>query len=164
MIVAVAAPAEVPYAATGAVIGIDGQLPWCHPGDQARFKRVTLGSTVIMGRKTWESVRKPLPSRRNVVVSRSDVAGVETFRDVGAAIAAVDPAQDLWLIGGSRIYEDGMRYVDFIDVTYVPERVSAADAKRAARFPDIDPGTWVEGPLVVHEDEPALQRRVYTRR
>jgi dihydrofolate reductase len=161
MIVGVAAPGDVPYGASGAVIGVGGGIPWRYKGDMARFKRVTLGSVVIMGRKTWESLGRPLPGRRNLVVSRGDVPGVETFRSLADAVAAVDEAQAIWLIGGAAIYGEGMRFADTIDVTYVPDRV---DAPEAVRFPPIDPAAWDEGPLVTHEDDPALSRRVYTRR
>jgi len=161
MIVAVAAPGDVPYAASGAVIGLHGQIPWRHPGDLARFKRVTLGSAVIMGKNTWNERKKPLPGRRNLLVSRTDVPGVETFRDIDAAVAAVEPAQAIWFIGGTRIYEDAMRVAGVIDVTYVPDR---PDHPEVVRFPRIDPAMWEEGPLVPHEDEAGLVRRVYTRR
>lgn len=161
MIVAVAAPGDVPYAASGAVIGLHGQIPWRHPGDQARFKRVTMGSAVIMGRHTWDERKKPLPGRRNLLVSRREEPGVETFRDIRSAMAAAPPEQAIWFIGGTRIYEAAMTVADVIDVTYVPERIVDPEA---VRFPHIDPAAWEEGPLVPHEDEAGLVRRVYTRR
>jgi dihydrofolate reductase len=105
---------------------------------------------------------KPLPGRRNVVVTRAplDVAGVECVRGLEEAFARAGDA-DVWLIGGARIYEEGMKYADVIDVTYVPDRVSAPEAVHA---PPIDEHVFEPGPLVPHEDEPGLTRRVYTRR
>jgi len=141
------------------VIGLHGKIPWRHPGDLRRFKRVTRGATVIMGRLTWESMNgKPLPDRRNVVISRSDVPGVESFRDLGEALAAAQGP--VWLLGGARIYEEGMRYADLIDLTYVPDHVVDP---AAVRFPPIDEAVFAPEPLLEHEDEPGLKRRIFTR-
>jgi dihydrofolate reductase len=141
------------------VIGLHGKIPWRHPGDLRRFKRVTRGATVIMGRLTWESMNgRPLPERRNLVVSSREVPGVESFRDLGAAIAAAHGP--VWLLGGARIYEEGMRHADFIDLTYVPDHV---DDPAAVRFPPIDTTVFEPGPIIEHEDEPGLTRRVYRR-
>jgi dihydrofolate reductase len=144
------------------VIGLGGKIPWRHPGDMRRFKRVTMGATVIMGRATFEETGKPLPGRRNIVVTSRplDVPGVERVASVEEALARAADA-DVWFIGGARIYEEAMRYADVIDVTYVPDRVDAPDAVRA---PPIDERVFEAGPLLPHEDEPALTRRVYRRR
>jgi dihydrofolate reductase len=87
--------------------------------------------------------------------------GVETVRSVDEALARAGDGGDVWFIGGARIYADAMRHVDVIDVTYVPDRVTAPDAVRA---PEIDGTDFETGPLLDHEDEPGLKRRVYTRR
>lgn len=144
------------------VIGVGGKIPWRHPGDMRRFKRVTMGATVIMGRATFEETGKPLPGRRNIVVTSRplDVPGVERVGTVEEALARVGDG-DVWFIGGARIYEEAMRHVDVIDVTYVPDRVDAPDAVRA---PPIDERVFEPGPLLPHEDEPGLTRRVYRRR
>lgn len=142
------------------VIGLNGRVPWRHPGDMRRFKRVTRGSTVIMGRLTWESMNgKPLPDRRNVVVTSRPLAGVETFRDIPSALATC--RGDVWFIGGARIYEEAMRHADLIDLTFVPDHVTDP---AAVHFPPIDAAIWDTGPEIVHEDEPVLRRRVYTRK
>ena len=146
------------------VIGKDGTIPWRHPGDLRRFKRVTLGTTVVMGRTTFESIGKALPGRRNVVVtSRAlDAPGVERASSVAEAVGlARSHGGDAWFIGGARIYEDGMAHADRIDVTYVPDTVSTDGAVFA---PAIDEAVFTAGPLVPHEDEPALTRRVYERK
>jgi dihydrofolate reductase len=144
------------------VIGRNGTIPWRYPGDLRRFKRITLGTTVIMGRVTFESIGRPLPGRRNVVVTRRplEVGGVERAASLAAAVA-VAGAKDLWFIGGARIYEEAMAFADRIDVTYVPDRVSLEGAVCA---PAIDEAIFIPGPLLSHEDEPALTRRVYLRR
>ncbi len=144
------------------VIGVDNAIPWRHPGDFRRFKRVTLGTTIVMGRKTYESMGKPLPGRRNIVVTRAalDVPGVESVRSLEEALSLAGPV-DVWFVGGRKIYEEGMRYADVIDVTYVPDHVDRPDAVRA---PTIDERVFEPGPLLPHEDEPGLTRRVYKRR
>jgi dihydrofolate reductase len=144
------------------IIGVGGRIPWRYPGDFRRFKRVTMGATIVMGRTTFESIGRPLPGRRNVVVTSRplDVPGVDCVRSVDDAIALAG-AGDVWFIGGARIYEEGMKHADVIDVTYVPDRVDAPDAVRA---PSIDERVFEAGPLLAHEDEPSLMRRIYTRR
>jgi dihydrofolate reductase len=141
------------------VIGAGGTLPWSYPKDLERFKRLTLGTTVIMGRHTWQSLpKRPLKNRRNVVITSREIAGVETYRDLSTALAAVEG--DVWFIGGARIFAEAMRYADTIDLTFVPDHV---DARDAVRFPPIDPKVWRAGPRHRHEDDPRLERCVYTR-
>ena len=141
------------------VIGVGGRIPWHYPDDLRRFKRLTLGSTVIMGRRTWESMGgRPLPRRRNIVVTSADLEGVETARSLAEAIDRAD--DDVWLIGGARIYAEGMDHASVIDLTYVPDEI---DDPEAVRFPPIDPARWIEGPLEEHDD-PALRFRRYRRR
>jgi dihydrofolate reductase len=144
------------------VIGLGGKIPWRHPGDMRRFKRVTMGSTVIMGRATFDETGKPLPGRHNIVVTSRplDVPGVVRVGSVDEALTRAGDG-DVWFIGGARIYEEAMRHVDVIDVTYVPDHV---DAPGAVRAPPIDERTFEPGPLLPHEDEPGLTRRVYRRR
>jgi dihydrofolate reductase len=143
------------------VIGLHGKVPWRHPGDMRRFARVTRGGTVIMGRLTWESMnRRPLPHRRNVVITRGDVGDVEHYADIPAALAKIQDG-DVWFIGGARIYAEAMRYCDVIDLTYVPDHVTDPEA---VRFPAIDERTWDPGELITHEEEPELTRRVFRRR
>lgn len=144
------------------VIGLHNDVPWKHPGDYRRFKRVTLGSTVVMGRLTWESMkRKPLPGRRNLVVTHTPDASIECFPDLQAALAAALPGTDVWFIGGARIYEEAMSHVDLLDITFVPDHVTDP---AAVHFPHIDEAIFDPGPLIPHEDEPGLSRRVYRRR
>src|SRR5207237_8790497 len=92
------------------VIGVGNRIPWHYSGDMKRFARVTRGSTVIMGRLTWESMnRRLLPKRRHIVITRAALGeGVEHYADVASALAAV-PEGDVWFIGGARIYEEAMK-------------------------------------------------------
>jgi dihydrofolate reductase len=144
------------------IIGAGGTIPWRYLGDWRRFKRVTIGSAVVMGRTTFESIGKPLQGRRNIVVTSRviDVPGIEQVRSVEEAIERVGDG-DVWFIGGARIYADAMKYVDVIDVTYVPDYVDGLDAVYA---PPIDESVFEAGPVLEHEDEPALRRRLYRRR
>lgn len=109
--------------AVGGVIGRDGAIPWRLPEDQARFKELTLGSTVLMGRLTWESLPaavRPLPGRRNLVLT-SDPAwsgnGAERVDSVGAALDLAEG--DLWVIGGSAVYAAALPLADRLEVTFV---------------------------------------------
>ena len=94
--------------ADGGVIGNAGAIPWRLPEDQARFKELTMGSTVLMGRLTWESLPasvRPLPGRRNLVLTSDpewSAAGAERVVSVEAAAARVEG--DLWVIGGAAVY------------------------------------------------------------
>jgi dihydrofolate reductase len=144
------------------VIGLDGRIPWRHPGDMRRFKRVTMGTTLIMGRATFDETGRPLPGRRNIVVTSRPLAvpGVEIATSVDEALRLAGIA-DVWFIGGARIYEEAMRHVDVIDVTYVPDHVQGAGAVLA---PAIDETQFEPGPLLAHEEEAGLTRRVYRRR
>jgi dihydrofolate reductase len=144
------------------VIGVEGKIPWHYRGDMRRVKRLTMGTTLIMGRITWESLGgKPLAGRRNIVVTRtvSLLSGAECFPDLESALAASEGP--VWFFGGARIYRAAMPLSDLIDLVYVPDRI---DHPAAVRFPPIDPTLFEAGPLVDHEDEPALKRRVYVRK
>lgn len=109
------------------VIGQENKIPWNYPEDMKFFRKMTAESAVIMGRKTWESIGRLLPKRRNIVISRSrvDVDGLETFLSISAAVESAATTHDnVWLIGGSSIYNDGMQYADEIFLTLIPEVVS----------------------------------------
>lgn len=126
------------------VIGVDGKLPFDYPEDMKHFRKSTLDSTLIMGRKTFEGIGRPLPKRRNCVISSTkiDVPGVETFETVKSAVEASQG--NVWFAGGASIYEEGMMYADQIWLTIVPEYNFS---RRAVRFPWINPMMfkWYEG-------------------
>ena len=148
------------------VIGVDGGIPWHYSTDMKRFKRITTGSTVIMGRRTWESLpKKPLKDRRNIVITSRDLGHfkeTECYRDVASALAST--TGDVWFIGGARIYEEAMGHADLIDLTYVPDRVDMEGAAGAVRFPEINEDIWEAGPRERAPDDDRLERQIYRRR
>ena len=126
-------------------IGRDGALPWRIPEDLKRYKAVTMGKVVIMGRKTWESIperHRPLPGRTNVVVTRrADYAlpaGVERVGSLADALAA-HAGEEVIINGGAEIYRGAMAHADKLDITHV-EQVVDGDTF----FPTIDPVLWRE--------------------
>ena len=146
------------------VIGIDGDLPWRVRSDMLRFKRLTIGdgdetSAVIMGRKTWESLPiKPLPNRRNIVISRSSIENVDCFRSIDEALETCEG--DIWFIGGAGIYEEAMLKSDVIDMTLVPDNVSG---EGCIYFPKIGI-EWIEGETKPLKEDTKLMHKNYTRR
>jgi dihydrofolate reductase len=110
--------------AAGGVIGADGRLPWHLPEDLARFKSLTMGETVVMGRATWESLPdavRPLPGRHNVVLTRR-----LHWHPGGAAVArsieeALDTPDDVWVIGGESVYRAALPFADVLVVTEIAE-------------------------------------------
>lgn len=101
------------------VIGRDGKLPWHLPEDLKFFKRTTMGHPILMGRKTFESIGKPLPGRRNIVLSRTMPAreGVEVIGDVNELVA--EPGQTVFLIGGAQLFETLMPRCDGLYLTFI---------------------------------------------
>lgn len=101
------------------IIGADGTLPWHVPEDMQRFKELTMGGTVVMGRVTWESVPekfRPLPGRRNIVVTRQapyEAPGAEVASSLEEALRLAD-GEDVWVAGGSAIYEQALPHADRI--------------------------------------------------
>lgn len=131
-------------------IGVDNKLPWHLPEDLAHFKRVTLGHPIIMGRKTFDSIGRPLPKRRNIVVTRNPDwrhEGVEVALSLKEAIALTgdEPAS---IIGGAQIFGEAMALADSIIVTEI-DHVFSCDAF----FPPIDPGQWTETARERHHSE-----------
>ncbi len=124
------------------LIGNKNQLPWHLPADFAHFKAVTMGKPVVMGRKTFDSIGKPLPGRTNIILTRnSDLryAGAICVNSYDAAVAAVPTAQEIMLIGGSAIYKMLLPQVSRMYLTYVD-----AEFTGDAWFPDINEDCWVE--------------------
>lgn len=131
-------------------IGRQGGIPWHIREDLKRFKALTLGHPVIMGRKTWESLpKRPLPGRRNIVVTRNEAyqaPGAETAPSVEAAVAMCRPAEEPVIIGGEQVYRQALPYCTRLYVTAVDTEVPDADAF----FPGLSPEEWVR----VEETEP----------
>ena len=125
------------------VIGHDNQLIWNIPEDMARFKALTHGHPVLMGRKTWESLParfRPLPGRRNIVISRqADYAapGAETAASLEQGIALAAGAAQLFIIGGAEIYAQAMGLADRLEITEVDQ-----EPPGDAWFPEIAASHW----------------------
>ncbi|NBA94057.1 dihydrofolate reductase [Pseudomonas sp. R5(2019)] len=153
------------------VIGIDNSMPWHLPGDFKYFKATTLGKPIIMGRKTWDSLGRPLPGRLNLVVSRQpglQLEGAEVFASLDAAITRANAwaleqgASEVMLIGGAQLYGQGLDQADRLYLTRV-----ALSPEGDAWFPEYDASQWqltssVENPAV--DDKPAYTFEVWNRR
>ena len=141
------------------IIGKDNTIPWHYSADLKRFKRLTTGNTIIMGRRTWESLpKKPLPNRRNIVITRSSIENIECFKSIDDALQTCEG--DVWFIGGAGIYQEAMQKADIIDMTLVPDNVTG---EKCIYFPEIDK-SWKEGETKTLDEEPKLKHKTYTRR
>ena len=124
-------------------IGANNDLLWKLPNDMKRFKELTTGHTIIMGRKTFESLPKgALPNRTNVVITRNTDASFdncETFNDLKAAIDKHSDEKEIFIIGGAKIYEQAIIFADKLYVTNVHHSFENADVF----FPEIDENVWV---------------------
>lgn len=133
-------------------IGFENQLLWHLPKDLKHFKEITSGHPVIMGRKTYESIGKPLPNRTNIVVSRKTDWFEEGILIVGSIKEAVKFAkkidEEVFIIGGGKIYEQTMDIVDKLEVTLVK-----ADLEADSFFPKIDPKIWKKTDEICHEKD-----------
>ena len=129
----------VAVAANG-VIGRDNQLPWHLPADLKRFKQLSVGKPVIMGRKTWDSIGRPLPDRRNIVVTRNSdfqSPGAEVATSLEDAIELAGDAEEIIVIGGGEIFKLSLPIADRIYYTHVH-----AEVEGDAYFPDLDWSQW----------------------
>lgn len=130
------------------VIGRDGGLPWRLPGDLAHFKSLTLGKPIVMGRRTFESIGRPLPGRANIVISRDAgfvpdgvtvCLSVDEGLEAAATVARADGADEIMVIGGAQIYAAALPRADRIYLTKVE-----ADTEGDTRFPELRPEDWRE--------------------
>lgn len=128
------------------VIGVDNSMPWHLPGDFKYFKATTLGKPIIMGRKTWDSLGRPLPGRLNIVVSRQvdlQLEGAEVYSSLEAAVeraqewALEQGVDELMLIGGAQLYAQGLAQADRLYLTRV-----ALSPEGDAWFPAFDLNQW----------------------
>jgi len=139
------------------VIGIDNKLPWYLPNDLKYFKQVTMGKAIIMGRKTYESIGKPLPGRTNIIITRQPdyqppgatdsvkvVASLEEARDAAENLAIINGQEEALIIGGAEIYAQALPLVDRMYMTEVH-----ADVEGDAHFPEFDRSQWQQ---LVSED------------
>jgi dihydrofolate reductase len=170
---------------SGGLIGARGKIPWFHPGDLQRFKRLTMGHTLVMGRKTYASIGRPLPGRRTIVVSSGHASNAlaiynferaKTFEEAlvlartpfdGQKVTPIAPyATETWCVGGRGIYEAALKVADVLDVTFVPEAgVYPYMHAEAVRFPQVQDTEWeTELDATEHPDAPGCLLKRYRRR
>lgn len=122
------------------VIGRDGALPWRLSGDLRNFKAITMGKPLIMGRKTHESIGRPLPGRQNIVLTRQEgytAQGCDICHDVEGALAACAGAEEVMVMGGAALYEQFLPRAERIYLTRV-----RAEVNGDTHFPQFDENAW----------------------
>lgn len=138
------------------LIGSRNQLPWRLPADLRRFKQITMGHPIIMGRKTHESIGKALPGRENIVVSRTKgyrSAGCTVVSSLDAALATSSSADEVMIIGGATLYEQALPRTQCIYMTRIDH---AFDGD--AWFPELDAKEWLE---IIRDDHAADAENPY---
>ncbi len=128
--------------ARNGVIGNDNRLPWHLPEDLKRFRALTTGHAIIMGRRTWESIGRALPERQNIVVTRQPgyaAAGADVAGSLDAALAAVTLPGPAFCIGGGELYREALPRATTLHVTEIHQSVPGD-----ASFPPVDRGAWRE--------------------
>jgi len=129
-------------ASTNNVIGAQGELPWRLSSDLKRFKAITMGKPIVMGRLTYESIGRALPGRQNIVITRQaefKAEGCDVVQSIDAAIAAAGDAEEIVIIGGSHIYQEFLPRADRIYLTRVQ-----ADVEGDTYLPDLAADEWRE--------------------
>lgn len=123
------------------VIGNDNDLIWHLPADLKHFKSVTSGSSILMGRKTYESIGRPLPKRENIIITRQTGLLIEGCVVVNSLQEAINKAEseEVFIIGGGEIYKQAMEIADKIYLTKIHQ-----DFEGDTMFPEIDPNVWKE--------------------
>jgi len=142
--------------ARNGVIGRDNRLPWRLPDDLAYFKRVTMGHPVVMGRRTWQSIGKPLPGRKNIVVTHDpgfQAPGCVVAHSLAEAWRAAEGAEEVCVIGGTSLFAETLPIADVIHLTEVE-----ADVEGDTYFPELDRAQWRETEVARH---PADARHAY---
>ncbi len=138
----------------GLAIGKDNQLLWHLPKDLSYFKNVTSGNTIIMGRKTFDSIGKPLPKRKNIVITRQRDLQCNGVEFTSSLQTAIESNKDCFIIGGESIYLEALSTVDRLYITQVHARFEEADTF----FPTLN---WDEWTLISKEDHPADENHAY---
>jgi len=137
-------------------IGLGGRLPWHLPNDLKRFKALTMGKPIVMGRRTFDSIGRALPGRQNVVVSRRPdlvIDGCSVVPSFAAALSAAADAPEVCVIGGAEIYRLALPVTRLVHLTKVHATVEADTF-----FPVLDAAEWEE---IAREDHPADERHAY---
>jgi len=124
------------------VIGKNNQLPWYLPADLKHFKKITRGKPVVMGRKTLESIGKPLPERRNLVITSQEnlpIEGVEIFHSLDAALEALKNESEIMIIGGENIFGQAIELANYLYLTFIDAAI-----KGDTYFPVWNEREWQE--------------------
>ncbi len=124
------------------VIGLDNTMPWHLPADLQWFKKTTMDSPIIMGRKTYDSIGRPLPGRLNIILSRNvelQIEGCTVVNSLDAALLAAEGAEEVFITGGAHLYE---KFLDFADKLYLT--LIEADFEGDTYFPDYTQYQWHE--------------------
>ena len=127
---------------TNGVIGKDNELPWRLPADLQHFKKTTMGKPILMGRKTWESIGRPLPGRTNIVITRDSgyqAEGCVVVNSIDAAMAAASEQDEVMVIGGAEFYRQVLPRTDTIYLTRIHETFEGDTV-----FPELDVADWRE--------------------
>lgn len=133
------------------VIGKANQLPWHLPADLKHFKEITSGHTILMGRKTYESIGRPLPNRRNIVMTRDahyQAPGCEVVTSLQAALDLTMPDEQIFIIGGAEIYHQTLPQVQRLYLTIIHDEFVGD-----TYFPDLDKQAWQELSKEKHEPD-----------
>lgn len=141
--------------ASNGAIGLNNALPWRLPEDLAHFKRTTMGKPIIMGRKTFESIGRVLPGRRNVVVSRNAAwshGGVDRVGSIAEALTLCHEADEVFVIGGAQLYVDAVPLASRIVLTEIHQ-----DFDADAFLPEPDPALWQEVSRDAHTSASGLK-------
>ena len=153
-------------ASTNNVIGVDGELPWKISDDLKRFKALTMGKPIIMGRLTWESIGRPLPGRQNIVITRKAdflADGCDVVASPAAALAIAGDAPEIMVIGGSQIYDLFLPKASRLHITRVHTEIDGD-----ALFAEIRDADWELVNVEAHEasdkSEFAFDFRTYERK
>lgn len=137
------------------VIGREGDLPWRLAADLAQFKRLTMGHPLIMGRKTYESIGRPLPGRKNIVITSDrnyKAGGIEIAGSLDKALSIAGRSKDIFIIGGESIFQDSLRFADKVYLTRVQAKV------KGDKYFHFDPTGWK---LVSSKKHPADEKNQY---
>lgn len=122
------------------VIGYQNRLPWRLPADMKWFKQHTIGKPIVMGRKTWESIGKPLPGRKNIVITRQknyQAPGCKVIANLKKVNEVVEDAEEIMIIGGAKLYEQALPLANKLYLTFIDQ-----EFKGDTFFPEVDMADW----------------------
>ncbi len=138
--------------ASNRAIGLNNQIPWHLSADLKKFKKITMGAPILMGRKTYESIGRPLPGRSNIIISRNPEyrqAGCLVFNDIEQALESCRDREEVFVIGGSDFYRSMLAVADTLYLTQI-HREFPGDTF----FPELDASQWIEVEREDIQDDP----------